>query len=148
MKISWWVTFTERSNKFLEIVLSSMVKDCFSSCSPRTGFELNESRAVDLARITRLILTLYNRIYPPQESFQTLFFCEAQRWIKRLLTAVIYITFYLSCVAKNCIQLRLFKHFFARRSIVSITNIALAELILLQLSAFMLLCRCPHSIIL
>lgn len=49
---------------------------------------------------------------------------------------------------KKCIQIRLFKHFFAQRSIVSITYVALAELILHQLNTFMLLCQCPQSILL
>lgn len=57
--------------------------------------------------------------------------------------AVIYII-YLSCVAKKCIQIKLF----AQRSIVNITYIALAELILHKLNMFRLLCQCPQNILL
>lgn len=136
----------KKSYQYLEIVLLSIVKDYFFPCSLDRFWVQWEQNIVDVARITRLILTLHNRLYPPQESLQTLCFCEIQWWIKRLLTAVIYII-YLSCVAKKCIQIRLFKHFFAQSSIVSINYIALAELILHQLNTFMLLWQCPQSIL-
>lgn len=147
MKVSWWITFTgKKSYKYLEIVLLSIVKDYFFPCFP--GQVLSSMGAKHCwcskdyktdPHITQQTLSTSGI------TSDSLFLWDAVMNQKAINCSNLYNLPLLCC--KKCIQIRLFKHFFAQSSIVSINYIALAELILHQLNTFMLLWQCPQSIL-